>query len=78
MTRVLRGLSGRVIQFASAVRRPVLSRLAGASICASLTPALKEIRLAEIQRDTALAIASKQGNTVLMGSGAAPLVSVGR
>ena len=47
-------------------------------ISASLTPALKEIRLAEIQRDTALAIASKQGNTVLMGGGAAPLVSVGR
>lgn len=47
-------------------------------ISASLTPALKEIRLAEIQRDTALAIASKQGNTVLLGTGATPLVSVGR
>lgn len=47
-------------------------------ISASLTPALKEIRLAEIQRDTALAIASKQGNTVLLGTGATPLVTVGR
>lgn len=33
----------------------------------SLTPALKEIRLAEIQRDTAVAIAGKAGNTVLLG-----------
>jgi prohibitin 1 len=44
-------------------------------ISASLTPALKEIRLAELQRDTALAIAGKAGNTVLMGSGV-PLVNV--
>lgn len=44
-------------------------------ISASLTPALKEIRLAELQRDTALAIAGKPGNTVLMGSGT-PLVNV--
>jgi prohibitin 1 len=43
----------------------------------SLTPALKEIKLAELQRDAAVAIASKQGNTVLLG-GASPLVSVGR
>lgn len=42
----------------------------------SLTPALKELRLAEIQRDTALAIASKPGNTVLLGGGS-PLVNVG-
>lgn len=45
-------------------------------ISASLTPALKEIRLAELQRDTALAIASKAGNTVLMGGGSSALVNV--
>lgn len=43
-------------------------------ISASLTPALKEIRLAELQRDTALAIASKAGNTVLMGGQGANLM----
>lgn len=42
-------------------------------ISASLTPALKEIRLAELQRDTALAIAGKPGNTVLMGGSSALL-----
>ena len=47
-------------------------------LSASLTPALKEIKLAELQRDTALAIASKQGNTVLLGGGAQPLVNVGK
>jgi regulator of protease activity HflC (stomatin/prohibitin superfamily) len=47
-------------------------------LSASLTPAIKEIKLAELQRDTALAIASKQGNTVLLGGGAQPLVNVGR
>lgn len=47
-------------------------------ISESLTPALKELRLAEIQRDAAIAVASKQGNTVLLGHGATPLVSVGR
>lgn len=46
-------------------------------ISESLTPALKEIRLAEIQRDTALAIANKAGNTVLMGH-ATPLVNVNK
>ena len=35
-------------------------------ISASLTPSLKDIKLAEIQRDTALALASKPGNTVLL------------
>lgn len=47
-------------------------------ISASLTPALKEIKLAELQRDAALAIAGKPGNTVLMGGGAQPLVNVGK
>lgn len=47
-------------------------------ISASLTPALKEIKLAELQRDAALAIAGKAGNTVLLGGGAQPLVSVGK
>ena len=47
-------------------------------ISASLTPALKEIKLAELQRDAALAIAGKAGNTVLLGGGAQPLVNVGR
>lgn len=46
-------------------------------ISESLTPALKELRLAEIQRDTALAIASKPGNTVLMGH-STPLVNVNK
>ncbi len=46
-------------------------------LSASLTPALKEIKLAELQRDAALAIASKPGNTVLMGGGQ-PLVNVGK
>ncbi len=44
-------------------------------ISESLTTALKELRLAEIQRDTAIAIAGKAGNTVLMGN-ATPLVQV--
>lgn len=47
-------------------------------ISASLTPSLKEIMLAELQRDTALALAGKPGNTVLLGGGATPLVNVGR
>ena len=47
-------------------------------ISASLTPALKEIKLAELQRDAALAIAGKAGNTVLLGGGAQPLVNVGK
>lgn len=47
-------------------------------ISASLTPSLKEIKLAELQRDTALALASKPGNTVLLGGGATPLVNVGK
>lgn len=46
-------------------------------ISASLTPTLKEIKLAELQRDTALALASKPGNTVLLGGGT-PLVNVGK
>lgn len=47
-------------------------------VSASLTPALKEIKLAELQRDTAIAIASKAGNTVLLGNGGSPLVGVGK
>jgi prohibitin 1 len=47
-------------------------------LSASLTPALKEIRLAELQRDAAVAIASKAGNTVLLGGGAQPLINVGK
>jgi regulator of protease activity HflC (stomatin/prohibitin superfamily) len=47
-------------------------------LSASLTPALKEIKLAELQRDAALAIANKAGNTVLLGGGAQPLVNVGK
>ncbi len=47
-------------------------------LSASLTPALKEIKLAELQRDAALAIAGKAGNTVLLGVGAQPLVNVGK
>lgn len=47
-------------------------------ISASLTPSLKEIKLAELQRDTALALASKPGNTVLLGGGGTPLVNVGK
>lgn len=47
-------------------------------ISASLTPALKEIKLAELQRDAALAIAGKAGNTVLLGGGAQPLLNVGK
>ncbi len=46
-------------------------------ISESLTPSLKELRLAEIQRDTAIAIAGKAGNTVLMGN-ATPLVNVNK
>lgn len=46
-------------------------------ISASLTASLKEIKLAELQRDAAIAVASKAGNTVLMG-GAAALVGLGR
>lgn len=47
-------------------------------LSASLTPALKEIKLAELQRDAALAIAAKPGNTVLMGGGGQPLINVGK
>lgn len=43
----------------------------------SLTPSLKEIKLAELQRDAAVAIAGKSGNTVFLGnSSAQPLVPV--
>lgn len=47
-------------------------------VSASLTPALKEIKLAELQRDAAIAIAAKPGNTVLLGGAAQPLINVGR
>lgn len=45
-------------------------------ISRSLTPSLERIKLAELQRDTASAIAGKAGNTVLLGSSATPLVAV--
>lgn len=46
-------------------------------ISRSLTPSLERIKLAELQRDAAVAIAGKAGNTVLLGgSGATPLVAV--
>ncbi|MGL4651618.1 MAG: SPFH domain-containing protein [Caldilineaceae bacterium] len=45
-------------------------------ISRSLTPSLERIKLAELQRDAAVAIAGKAGNTVLLGSGAQPLVAV--
>lgn len=46
-------------------------------ISRSLTPSLERIKLAELQRDTAAAIASKAGNTVLLGGGGVqPLVAV--
>ncbi|MEK8045091.1 SPFH domain-containing protein [Ideonella margarita] len=47
-------------------------------ISASLTPALKELRLAEIHRDAAIAVAGKAGNTVLLNGGSTPMVNVGR
>lgn len=45
-------------------------------ISRSLTPSLERIKLAELERDTAIAIASKAGNTVLLGGHAQPLLSV--
>lgn len=42
----------------------------------SLTPQLVQIKLAEMSRDAAVAVAAKPGNTVLMGNGATPLVNV--
>lgn len=45
-------------------------------ISRSLTPSLERIKLAELQRDAAVAIAGKAGNTVLLGGGATPLVAV--
>lgn len=42
----------------------------------SLTPQLVQIKLAEMSRDTATAVAGKAGNTVLLNSNAAPLVNV--
>jgi len=43
-------------------------------ISESLTPALKEIKLAEIQRETAIAVSGKAGNTVLLNGNAQPLI----
>lgn len=45
-------------------------------ISRSLTPSLERIKLAELQRDAAVAIAGKAGNTVLLGGNATPLVTV--
>lgn len=45
-------------------------------ISASLTPQLIRIREIEAQRDAAIAVSGKAGNTVLLGGSAQPLVSV--
>lgn len=42
----------------------------------SLTPTVMQLRMAELERDTALALASKAGNTVLLNGAATPLVNV--
>ncbi|WP_176256947.1 SPFH domain-containing protein [Derxia lacustris] len=46
-------------------------------IAESMTPALRDIRVAEIQRDAAVALAGKPGNTVLLNGGT-PLVNLGK
>lgn len=43
----------------------------------SLTPNVMQLRMAEIERETALALAGKPGNTILL-NGAQPLVSVSK
>lgn len=43
----------------------------------SLSGSVKEIRLAEIQRDTMIAISSKQGNVMMIPSGTTPLLGIG-
>ncbi len=43
----------------------------------SLNGSVKEIRLAEIQRDTMIAISSKQGNVMMIPSGTTPLLGIG-
>ncbi len=47
-------------------------------ISASMTTAIKEIRLAELARDTAFAVSKGAGNTVLLQGNASPLISVGK
>lgn len=42
----------------------------------SLTPQLVQIKLAEMRRETAVSVASKAGNTVLIGGEAIPLLNV--
>ena len=49
-----------------------------ATITKSLDRLIKKEKLTEAQRDAALAIAGKAGNTVLLGGGAQPLVNVGK
>lgn len=44
----------------------------------SITPQLIRIREIEAQRDAAIAIANKPGNTVLLGGPATPLINVGK
>jgi regulator of protease activity HflC (stomatin/prohibitin superfamily) len=51
---------------------------ANEAIAKSMTPSMERIRLAEIQRDTALALAGKPGNTVLLQGGASPLLNIGK
>ena len=42
----------------------------------SLNGAVKEIRLAEIYRDTMTAVASKEGNVMMVPNGVNPLVNM--
>jgi regulator of protease activity HflC (stomatin/prohibitin superfamily) len=66
---------------AEAERREVEARgeaRANDIISSSLTQSLKEIKLAEIARDTAFAVSKGAGNTVLLQGGAMPLINVGK
>lgn len=49
---------------------------ANRAISESLTPALKEIRLAEINRDTAAFVSGKPGNTVFLNGSVTPIMQV--
>ena len=45
-------------------------------LAASLTDRVMQLRMAELQRDTAVSLASKEGNTVLLSGDATPLVNL--
>jgi len=47
-------------------------------LAASLTPNVMQLRMAELQRDAALAIAGKAGNTVLLSGDSTPLINVNK